>query len=133
MPWRDAGGPPQRYHLVNPVPESRSDVTDVLLVNTIREGEQLTNDRTEFALTPGLNTGARAATAAFYQPANLSAIIEFKGETMPTGTDLLGKFEENSPAGIRAMLATGVSPTEPIKGTLPINALIEMYLRSSRF
>jgi hypothetical protein len=52
---------------------------------------------------------------------------------MPTGTDLLGEFEEHSPAGIRAMLTAGVSPTEPIKGTRPIDALIEMYLRSSRF
>jgi ankyrin repeat protein len=52
---------------------------------------------------------------------------------MPTGTDLLGKFEEHSPVGVQAMLAAGVSPTEPIKGTRPIDALIEMYLRSSRF
>jgi hypothetical protein len=56
-----------------------------------------------------------------------------KGETMPTGADLLGEFEEHSPAGIRALLAAGVSPTEPIDGKRPIDALIEMYLRSSRF
>jgi hypothetical protein len=56
-----------------------------------------------------------------------------KGEAMPTGTDLLGEFEEHSPAGIRALLAAGVSPTEPINGRRPIDVLIEMYLRSSRF
>jgi ankyrin repeat protein len=47
--------------------------------------------------------------------------------------DLLGEFEEHSPAGIRATLAAGVSPTAPIKGKRPIDALIEAYLRSSRF
>jgi hypothetical protein len=47
--------------------------------------------------------------------------------------DLLGEFELHSPTGIRAVLAAGVSPTEPINGTRPIDALIEMYLRSSRF
>ena len=52
---------------------------------------------------------------------------------MPTGADLLGEFEEHSPDGIRALLAAGVSPTEPIDGKRPVNALIEMYLRSSRF
>ena len=31
------------------------------------------------------------------------------------------------------MLAAGVSPTEPINGKRPIDVLIEMYLRSSRF
>ena len=52
---------------------------------------------------------------------------------MPTGTDLLGAFEEHSPDGIRALLAAGVSPTEPIKGRRPIDSLIETYLRSPRF
>jgi len=52
---------------------------------------------------------------------------------MPTGSDLLGEFEEHSPAGIRALLAAGVSPTEPIDGKRPIDVLIEGYLRSSRF
>jgi hypothetical protein len=28
-----------------------------------------------------------------------------KGDIMPTGADLLGEFEEHSPAGIRAMRA----------------------------
>ncbi|MGI8989758.1 MAG: ankyrin repeat domain-containing protein [Bryobacteraceae bacterium] len=46
---------------------------------------------------------------------------------------LLGAFEEHSPDGIRESLAAGVSPTEPIKGTRPIDSLIEMYLRSPRF
>ena len=52
---------------------------------------------------------------------------------MPTGATLLGEFEEHSPAGIRALLAAGVSPIEPINGKRPIDVLIEMYLRSSRF
>jgi hypothetical protein len=52
---------------------------------------------------------------------------------MPTGADLLGEFEEHSPAGIRSLLAAGVSPTQPINGKRPIDVLIEMYLRSSRF
>jgi hypothetical protein len=50
-----------------------------------------------------------------------------------TEADLLGAFEEHSPEAIRAALAAGVSPTEPIKGQRPIDALIAMYLRSSRF
>ncbi len=54
-------------------------------------------------------------------------------ETMPTGADLLGEFEEHSPTGIRALMTAGVSPTEPIHGKRPIDALIEMYLRSPRF
>jgi hypothetical protein len=52
---------------------------------------------------------------------------------MSTGADLLGEFEQHSPAGIRTLLAAGISPTEPINGKRPIDALIEMYLRSSRF
>jgi hypothetical protein len=52
---------------------------------------------------------------------------------MPTGADLLGEFEGHSPAGIRALLAAGASPTEAINGKRPIDVLIEMYLRSSRF
>jgi ankyrin repeat protein len=47
--------------------------------------------------------------------------------------DLLGAFEEHSPAGIRELLAAGVSPTRPINGTPPIDSLIGMYLRSPRF
>ena len=52
---------------------------------------------------------------------------------MATEEDLLGEFEEHSPAGIRKMLAAGVSPTEPINGMRPIDHLIVMYLRSPRF
>lgn len=52
---------------------------------------------------------------------------------MPTGTDLLGAFEEHSPESIRELLAAGVSPIESIKGRRPIDSLIEMYLRSERF
>ena len=52
---------------------------------------------------------------------------------MPTGADLLSEFEVHSPQGIQSLLAAGVSPTEQINGKRPIDALIEMYLRSSRF
>lgn len=47
--------------------------------------------------------------------------------------DLLGAFEEHSPEGIRAVLAAGASPVEPVNGKRPIDLLIGMYLRSSRF
>lgn len=52
---------------------------------------------------------------------------------MATEADLLGEFEEHSPDGIRGVLAAGVSPTKPINGARPIDALIGMYLRSPRF
>ena len=52
---------------------------------------------------------------------------------MATANDLLGAFEEHSPAGIREALAAGISPTEPIEGKRPIDCLIEMYLRSPDF
>jgi ankyrin repeat protein len=52
---------------------------------------------------------------------------------LATAADLLRAFEEHSPDGIRAVLATGVSPTEPINGKRPVEVLIEMYLRSARF
>ena len=48
-------------------------------------------------------------------------------------TDLLTAFELHSPAGIRAALASGESPTELIKGSRPIDCLIEMYTRSPKF
>src|SRR5580698_7969810 len=50
-----------------------------------------------------------------------------------TEADLLGEFEEHSPAGIRKVLAAGISPTEPINDMRPIDLLIAMYLRSPRF
>jgi hypothetical protein len=52
---------------------------------------------------------------------------------VPTNADLLGEFEEHSPTGIRELLTAGISPTEPINGQRPIDLLIGMYLRSSRF
>ena len=52
---------------------------------------------------------------------------------MSLEADLLGAFEEHEPDRIRELLAAGVSPTEPIDGTRPIDALIGMYLRSPRF
>src|SRR5258708_19271965 len=48
-------------------------------------------------------------------------------------SDLLEAFEEHSPEQIEKALATGVSPTAPIKDRKPIDHLIEAYLRSSRF
>jgi Ankyrin repeats (3 copies) len=48
-------------------------------------------------------------------------------------SDLLGEFEVHSPAGIRKALAAGANPTQPIDGSRPIDLLIAMYLRSSRF
>ena len=47
--------------------------------------------------------------------------------------EYLGAFEEHSPEGIRAALGVGASPVEPIKGKRPIDILIEMYTRSTRF
>jgi ankyrin repeat protein len=52
---------------------------------------------------------------------------------MSIEADLLGAFEEHLPDRIRELLAAGVSPTEPINGTRPIDSLIGMYLRSPRF
>ena len=52
---------------------------------------------------------------------------------MSIEADLLWAFEEHSPDGIRELLAAGVSPTDPINGTRPIDSLIGMYLRSPRF
>lgn len=52
---------------------------------------------------------------------------------MATANDLVGEFEVHSPDGIRRALAAGVSPTALIGGKRPIDILIEMYLRSSRF
>jgi hypothetical protein len=47
--------------------------------------------------------------------------------------DLLGAFEIHSPDEIRAVLKAGLSPIKPINGKLPVDCLIEMYLRSPRF
>ena len=47
--------------------------------------------------------------------------------------DLLGAFEVHSPESIREVLKAGQSPIEPIKGKTPMECLIEMYLRSSKF
>jgi hypothetical protein len=61
------------------------------------------------------------------------ALALLKGVSVSTKTELIGEFEVHSPDGIRRALAAGVSPTEPIGGKRPIDFLIEMYLRSSRF
>ena len=54
-------------------------------------------------------------------------------KSMSLEADLLGAFECNAPDEIRAALAGGISPTEPIKGKTPMVHLIEMYLRSPKF
>ncbi|MDX2149928.1 MAG: ankyrin repeat domain-containing protein [Bryobacteraceae bacterium] len=46
---------------------------------------------------------------------------------------LLEAFETHSPDAIRDLLAGGLSPTELIDGKRPIDCLIEMYARSSKF
>jgi Ankyrin repeats (many copies) len=72
----------------------------------------------------------RQALSSAFSTANPSARINEGG---PMATNLAGEFEVHSPAGIRKMLAAGVSPTEPIHGMRPIDLLIVMYLRSPRF
>ena len=47
--------------------------------------------------------------------------------------DLLEGFELHSPEKIRAAIAAGADAKAPIQGKKPIEALIEMYLRSRRF
>src|SRR5215471_15360126 len=61
------------------------------------------------------------------------AVTSTRRGTVSNEADLLGAFEEHSPDRIRELLAAGVSPTEPINGTRPIDSLIGMYLRSPRF
>ncbi len=48
-------------------------------------------------------------------------------------TELLTAFEIHSPDRIRAVLESGFDVGSTINGQRPINALIEMYLRSDRF
>ena len=52
---------------------------------------------------------------------------------MSTDSDLLEAFELHSPEGIRKVLAAGASPVKLIDGKRPIDHLIEMYSRSSKF
>lgn len=52
---------------------------------------------------------------------------------MPATADLLVAFELHSPDGIRKALTSGASATEPTNGQTPIQSLIRMYTRSSRF
>ncbi len=52
---------------------------------------------------------------------------------MSLESDFLGAFELHSPTQIREALAAGASAIEPIKGKRPIEILIEMYTRSSKF
>jgi ankyrin repeat protein len=47
--------------------------------------------------------------------------------------DLLEGFELHSPEKIRAAIAAGADAKAPIQGKKPIEALLEMYLRSRRF
>src|SRR5687768_13912424 len=52
---------------------------------------------------------------------------------MSLEADFLEALEEHSPEAIRESLAAGASPTALIKGKRPVDCLIEMYPRSSRF
>lgn len=52
---------------------------------------------------------------------------------MSIESDLLEAFELHSPTGIRKVLATGASPVGLINGKRPVDILIEMYTRSSKF
>ena len=52
---------------------------------------------------------------------------------MSLESDYLEAFELHSPASIRAALAAGASPIDPIEGKRPIDILIEMYTRSPKF
>ena len=52
---------------------------------------------------------------------------------MSTESDLLEAFELHSPEAIRKAFASGASAVDPIKGKRPIDILIEMYTRSSKF
>lgn len=52
---------------------------------------------------------------------------------MSTESDLLEAFELHSAGKIRAALAAGASPVDPIQGKRPIDILIEMYTRSGQF
>ena len=47
--------------------------------------------------------------------------------------ELLAAFENHRADEIRALLGAGVDPRKRIKGKLPIDCLIEMYLRSPAF
>lgn len=51
----------------------------------------------------------------------------------PLFEKLLVAFEIHAPEKIREILDAGFDVTTPFNGQLPINALIEMYLRSNRF
>jgi ankyrin repeat protein len=52
---------------------------------------------------------------------------------MSAESDLLEAFELHSPEAIRKAFASGASAVDPIKGKRPIDILIEMYTRSSKF
>jgi ankyrin repeat protein len=52
---------------------------------------------------------------------------------MSQQADLLGAFECHDAQLIRDLLAAGVSPVDLIDGKRPVDCLIEMYSRSSRF
>src|SRR6476646_5077356 len=52
---------------------------------------------------------------------------------MSIESDFLEAFELHSPPEIRKALAAGASPVDPIEGKRPVDVLIEMYTRSSKF
>jgi len=52
---------------------------------------------------------------------------------MSIESDFLEAFELHSPPEIRKAIAAGASPVDPIEGKRPVDVLIEMYTRSSKF
>jgi ankyrin repeat protein len=52
----------------------------------------------------------------------------------PTTDDaLLAALETHDVAALQRLLANGLDPRQPVRGVLPVQILLEMYMRSSRF
>jgi len=58
-----------------------------------------------------------------------TACLDVEGDGYVFEGELPGRFEEHSPAGIRAALDASASPVDRIDGRRPIDILIEVYLR----
>ena len=52
---------------------------------------------------------------------------------MALDDDVLGAFESHDTAALQAVIAAGFDPTRPLRGKLPLDWLLEMYLRGPRF
>jgi hypothetical protein len=83
---------------------------------------------------------ARSARGVKPSPPRSGVVARFaapddgaRSDAMTSESDLLIAFEEHSPDGIRSALAAGASATKPIGGKVPIECLVEGYLRSPRF